>query len=187
MRAAPVIVDASRRSNASRWLWGVLGAIVVVLAACSSPQESATGEDADAAVEDVESDVTTDAGTTDAGPVEDDDAEPIVEEGRPRPDLGLPDLALTTPVQGGGQWPELSWETVASADRYTVTLYDPDGLAYWAWRGSEPTVVAGGFNTPPEEGSGVTPRVRAGMTWDVVARDASGELIAQSGVRPIEP
>ncbi len=96
-------------------------------------------------------------------------------------------MVLTTPAEGGGQWPELAWETVADADHYAVTLYDPDDVAYWAWRGTDVSVVAGGFDPAPPEGSGVAPRVREGMTWDVVALDDSGDLIAQSGVRPISP
>ena len=96
-------------------------------------------------------------------------------------------MVFTTPAQGGGEWPELAWEAVAAADHDAVTLDDPDDVAYWAWRGTDVSVIAGGFDPAPAEGSGVVPRVRQGMTWDVLALDESGDLIAQSGLRPISP
>ncbi|TVR31975.1 MAG: hypothetical protein EA388_12700 [Nitriliruptor sp.] len=162
---------------------------LMMLTACSSPDEPAADDEADVVVEDVEE--VEDEVTTDADAPEDEAAEPepesVVEEDPPRPDLGLPEMVLTTPAEGGGQWPELAWESVPDADQYAVTVYDPDDVAYWAWQGTDVSVIAGGFDPAPPEGSGVAPRIRAGMTWDVVALDESGGLIAQSGVRPISP
>lgn len=187
MAAFMLIADGSRRPFARRAPIGVACALLVTLAACSSPDDSAADDGADVVVEGVEE--AEPAVTTDDGAAEDEPADPdqIVDEGPPRPDLGLPEMVLTTPAQGGGQWPELAWESVASADHYAVTIYDPDDVAYWAWRGTGVSVIVGGFDPAPPEGSGVAPRVREGMTWDVVALDDSGGLIAQSGVRPISP
>lgn len=100
--------------------------------------------------------------------------------------LGLT-IELTTPVDGGGPWWELAWEPVDEADGYSVTVYSPQGRAYWAWNGAETSVVVGGFDEPPPSDASVEPRLEPGMTWDVVAYDAEEAMIAQSGVRPIGP
>jgi len=189
MTAATAPSDGSRRPFGRGMLRAVVCGVAVTLAACSSPDGSAAGDDVDLAVEEVqelEPEVTTGAEGAEDGSAEQGPEESVAQD-PPRPDLDLPEITLTTPAEGGGRWPELAWEPVASADRYAVTLYDPDGVAYWAWRGTEASVIAGGFAPPPPEGSGAAPRVRDGMTWDVVALDEAGELIAQSGVRPIAP
>ncbi len=162
-------------------------AFLVILAGCSSPDESAAEDGADVVVEDVEEVEAEVSPDDDAPEDETPEPEPVVDEDPPRPDLGLPGMVLTTPAEGGGEWPELAWESVAGADEYAVTVYDPDDVAYWAWQGTDVSVIAGGFDPAPPEGSGVAPRIRAGMTWDVVALDESGGLIAQSGVRSISP
>jgi len=178
---------SSRHRPDHRALVSVACVLPLLLAGCSSPDPPTADDEADVVVEDVEEvepEVTTDAGAPEEDPAE---PEPVVEEDPPRPDLGLPEMVLATPAEGGGQWPELAWEPTAGADNYAVTLYDPDDVAYWAWQGSDVSVIAGGFDPAPPEGSGVAPRVREGMTWDVVALDEDGGLIAQSGVRPISP
>lgn len=186
MTACRTIVDISCRRFSRCARVGVAGVLLVTLAACSSPDAPVADDEADVVIEDVEEPESEVPSDTEA----DEDVaepEPVVDEDPPRPDLGLPGIVLTTPAQGGGEWPELAWEAVAAADHYAVTLYDPDDVAYWAWRGTDVSVIAGGFDPAPPEGSGVAPRVRQGMTWDVVALDGSGDLIAQSGLRPISP
>lgn len=154
-----------------------LVAIAVLVPACSD------GDGSDgAAVESEQEEPSTDEVESDA-----EETRAAVSEEPPRPDLGLPSIELTTPATGGGPWPELAWEPVDGADRYSVTLYSPQGGAYWAWNGSETAVIVGGFEESPPSDASVEPRLQPDMTWDVVAHDADGELIAQSGVRPIGP
>ncbi len=63
------------------------------------------------------------------------------------PDLfanaGLTDIELTSPTDGGGQRPTLTWGAVEGAASYSVTVVEQDGDPYWAWEGAETTVRFG--------------------------------------------
>jgi len=85
---------------------------------------------------------------------------------------------------GVGVRPELAWEPVQGAQRYSLTLHREDeAAAYWAWSGTETTVRVG----PTEDLSVGGAHVEPGMTWWVVAFDETGTVVAQSGERPIAP
>lgn len=115
----------------------------------------------------------------------DTDPAPVaVEEGPARMSADVAGIELLTPAAGDGRWPELAWEAVAGAERYSVTVFlGPGEPAYWAWRGSETSVVVGGGATR----TGGGPQVQPGMTWSVVALAADGSVVAQSGERPLGP
>lgn len=171
-------------------------ALAVAVAACSSgedgqpPGEAVDTDEVGEASEppdDEDAAEPTDGGSEPQPTEEPVPEEPAVTEAPPRPDLGLPGIELTTPAAGGGSWPDLAWDPVDGAAAYTVTLYDPQGSAYWAWTGDGTTVVVGGFAAAPSEGSGVAPRIQPGMSWDVTAHGDDGGLLAQSGERPIGP
>src|SRR6056297_922130 len=175
---------------------GLVLCVVLVGAACNSEETPPDGESKDRATTAEAEDPTPaeerDGAAAQPGPDPGSDAGSLEEQTQvaeqpPRPDLGLPTVELTTSPDGAGARPELAWRPVDAAASYVVTLYDPDGGAYWAWSGVGTSVVVGGFDPRPAEGSGVAPRVQAGMTWDVTAHGADDELIAQSGVRPIGP
>lgn len=105
-------------------------------------------------------------------------------EGPPRPDLGLPEVVLTTPQAGEGPRPLLTWEPVDGAATYAVTVYAGAGeAARWSWRGEE-TSVRVGFVEDTTVGG---PNVIEGMTWGVLALDGDDEPIAQSNERPLDP
>lgn len=105
-------------------------------------------------------------------------------EGPPRPDLGLPEMVLTTPQAGEGPRPVLTWEPVDGAATYAVTVYAGAGeAARWSWRGQE-TSVRVGFVEDTTVGG---PNVIDGMTWGVLALDSDDEPIAQSNERPLAP
>lgn len=117
---------------------------------------------------------------------EPEDASPAVDEaeGAPRPDLGLPELVLTTPQAGEGPRPLLTWEPVDGAATYAVTVYAGAGeAARWSWRGEETSVRVGFVDDTTVGG----PNVIDGMTWNVLALDSDDEPIAQSNERPLAP
>ena len=118
------------------------------------------------------------------GEGEDDNNAAAVIEEPPRLDLGVPAMQLLTPATGVGVRPELAWEPVQGAQRYSLTLHREDeAAAYWAWSGTETTVRVG----PTEDLSVGGAHVEPGMTWWVVAFDETGTVVAQSGERPIAP
>jgi hypothetical protein len=184
--------DGHRQRNITRRT-GIALCVALLAAACSDdapPGDEAVA--ADAVVDEVTDgqDAASDPATDGSGLGLEEETgadDPVVVESPPRPDLGQPTIQLATPARGGGPWPELAWRGVDGADSYTVTLYDVQGGAYWAWSGAETSVVVGGFASVPPEGSGVAPRVQPGMSWDVTAHGDDGGLIAQSGERPIGP
>lgn len=175
--------------------YGVVASVLVsalVLAGCdgedeaTEPTETETGE----AEEPAEPGVQPDGETRDeAGEEADPAAEPEeVDEDPPRVDVpGAEAMELTTPGTVPGAWPVLAWEPADGAASYEVTLYAASGQAYWSWNGETTEVRVGGFSEEPAEDSSIGPRVHEPMTWDVVARDADGEIVAQSGERPIAP
>lgn len=171
--------------RARRVLAAVAGTVLVLTACSDGDAEPPVDQDQPASDE------------TDASPSPDPDEEPDSEPatGAPAPDPGpprvpLPDVdevTITTIGEGVGTWPTLAWEPVDGAERYRVTVYaDGDG-AYWAWTGSATEVVLGGFATAPSAGSSVAPRLDEPMSYDVVALDDDGAIIAQSGEAPIAP
>ena len=158
------------RRHAGRIL--IVGALMLLVAACSN------GEAGDGP---------SDGGTDAAAPGGAAGAPEDLGELTPRLDLGVDPIEQFTASSGGGRWPELAWASVDGAARYSVTVYASDGRAYWAWSGSDESVLMGGFRTRPDESSNMAPMVRQGMTWDVAAFDSDGELIALSSERPISP
>lgn len=102
----------------------------------------------------------------------------------PGADVGI---ELRTPEAGEGPWPRLTWEPVPGATQYTVTLYAATGRAAWTWQGEASEVLVGSFAQRPAPDSPIGPRVHEPMSWDVLARDADGRIIAVSGERPIRP
>lgn len=176
-----------RLPRCPRTSWVVASCLaVLMLAGCSDDPDEQPGETAeglegasaaeegpDAAEAPDEDAVTEEADTPSASP-----------EGPPRPDLGLPELALTTPQSGEGPRPELTWEPVEGASTYAVTVYaGPGERARWSWRGGA-TSVRVGFVEDTSVGG---PNILEGMTWTVVAFDAEDRPIAQSGERPLSP
>lgn len=81
------------------------------------------------------------------------------------------------PVSSGGERPTLSWSPVEGATEYSVVVADGQGVPYWGWQGEETEVTVG-------EGA-PTPVVDAEMTWTVVAYDAQGAVVWESGERPV--
>lgn len=129
-----------------------------------------------------------DQATTSDQAVGADDASAAPAEELP-PRLPLPDageVVLETPTQDVGPFPTLAWQAVPDAHRYHVSVIDSDGRAMWAWTTSDTQVVLGGYEQPPPEHVR-GPRLHAPMHWHVLARDAEGWAIAQSGLRPIAP
>lgn len=101
------------------------------------------------------------------------------------PEFGLPLIAQTTAVSGGGPRPVLAWDAVEGADRYVVAVSAPDGRLYWAWTTADTSVPVGGLPRLEEDAFG--PAVSNGMNWSVLALDESGAVVATSAIRPIDP
>lgn len=181
----------SRRVSAT-----ILAVGVLLLAACDGGQEAVEPP------EDIEEEAAKPEAEPeeDSGPVEevlDDAADPEVDEepsfvevDEQPPRFAYPDvdgIELLTSGAGGGPWPVLAWEPVEGAQSYSVTLYAESGAVYWRWRGETTEVRVGGFAEEPAPDAPLSPRVEGDMLWDVLARDADGSVIAQSGERPIAP
>ena len=99
--------------------------------------------------------------------------------------FGLPALAIVSPEAGGGDRPDLSWESVDDAVDYRVTVLDPGGAVYWGWSGETTDVPFGG--RPRLEPTAAGPRVVPGMTWTVLAIDDDGVPLAAGGPVPLSP
>lgn len=159
----------------------------VLLSSCggaSAPDPStATASDADIsttiAAEPVEGPTTTSAA------VDDTPEEVETVDVELRTELGIADLELVTSLAGEGARPELAWTPVAGATLYSVTVFDPDGFAYWSWEGTATTVHVGG--EPMIEPGRPGPSIVDGMTWRVSAHGEDFTLIALSPTRPISP
>lgn len=156
------------------------------LTACQPVLDLLEGSEEPPAVAEAPPDGSEDAAadaTAEASPGPD---EPVEEAPPPIVLPGVDEVVLTTPAEDQGARPTLGWEPVDGAVTYHLTVYDPDGAAYWAWTSEDTEVILGGFEeVPPEQAQG--PRLTGPKTWHVLARDADGEVIAQSGVRPIAP
>lgn len=162
--------------------------LAVVLVGCTDGSASSDAPDmgGDESDEGPTDDEVADATEPDEAASDGDDRTGVpaeVVEGPPRLDFGLPAMDLIAPASGGGPRPELAWEPVEGADEYSLTIYREDDVAYWAWTGPETSVRVG----RTEDLSVGGPRIEAGMTWTVLAFDADGQVIAQSGERPIAP
>ncbi len=169
----------------------LLAGAALALAACDTEEvDTAAGEDTEEATTDPddggdpgEADAPDDADGTDEEPS-------FVEVDEAAPRFAFPDadpIELRTSGAAGGPWPVLEWETIDGAESYGVTLYAASGEVYWRWRGEDTEVRVGGFPEEPDPDAALAPRVEEDMTWDVVARDGAGSVIAQSGERPISP
>lgn len=177
--------EVTGTQNDSRRRVAVVMAVALVLLGCSDAGEQIDDvQDAPVGDEEVDppapDDAVSDGAEDTVEPVDEEPEE--VQEGEPRLALDLPGIVLETPAAGGGRSPELSWQPVDGAARYSVTIYRDGERAYWGWRGQQTSVIVG-----EEVGTAAGPWIEPGMTWTVMAFDADGEMIAQSGERPIEP
>lgn len=162
-----------------RRLAPALLALTVTLAGCTSGEEpddlpTATAPDGDTP--------TRDAGTS--SPTASPTASQTAAPGPSWLDVGLPAIELTTPHEGGGDRPVLSWQPVDGAASYTLVLRDGNGRTYWSWIGTATEVPVGGVDLP-DTVSG--PRVSDDTTWAVMALDDALLPVAVSEVRPIRP
>ncbi len=99
---------------------------------------------------------------------------------------GLPVIELLGPPStGAGDAPLFRWKAVDGAESYALAVVGPDGPV-WAWRGAETEVYLGGlpFERPP---GWAGPVLVPGSCWSVVARDASGAIVAVSAFVPASP
>ncbi len=100
------------------------------------------------------------------------------------PALGLPTMnVLTEPSEL--LRPLLAWEPVDGAATYSVTVWTPTGVGYWAWRTAATSVHLGGDPQLRDDVSG--PSTVPGMTWSVLALDDDGAPIAASAETILHP
>ncbi len=90
---------------------------------------------------------------------------------------GVAEIELLTPTSGNRPYALLEWSAVPGATEYTVSVFNPDGRAWWAWSGPDLAVTLGGLDTDVDLGG---PRAGEGVTWFVVARDTQGTLLGVS-------
>lgn len=81
--------------------------------------------------------------------------------------------------------PRLSWEPVDGAVRYHVTVFAPNGRAYWATQTRSTSVHVGGEPQLAEGSAG--PSVVPGMSWQVLAVDDERAPLAASERALISP
>ncbi len=151
-----------------------LGLALAVLPACSGDDETPAAAQAPTSAPPSSSDVAAPAAT----------AEPVLGTLAPE-GIGISGMVLTTPAEGNGPRPELSWEPVDGARYYTVVVSTEDGQAYWAWEGEVTSVPLGGH--PRLEDHAAGPRLAPGMRWTVAARNADHHVIAVSARQALEP
>jgi hypothetical protein len=102
------------------------------------------------------------------------------------PFSGLEQIELLTPTSGVGEKPLFEWSAAPGASSYALFLYFSDGNPYWAWSGESTSIYLGGYaSAPPADAAG--PILVDGMTWAVIAFDASENVIASSEKQPISP
>lgn len=94
-------------------------------------------------------------------------------------------IELLTATSAVGVRPLLEWSPVDGASWYIVTVFAPDGAAYWSWTGESTTVHVGGEPRLDDDVPG--PSIVDGMAWAVTALDAELVPIAVSDRRPIAP
>lgn len=110
---------------------------------------------------------------------------PSVLEGSSGEGLDLGHVALKTPKLKASERPVFVWTRVPKAAMYSLVVYTPDDLPYWAWEGTKTSVPLGGLPRLAPNSPG--PRIVKGMSWGVVAYDKSFRPIAQSTTRSIAP
>jgi hypothetical protein len=158
--------------------WAVLGAIVVIVSACSCPPLA------------VQETTPTTPGGTPTEPAPTAEPTPTVEPTQPpRPLIDLPgveEITLTTPQEDAGVKPQFTWQPLEGAARYILVLYTVDLQPYWAWSGAAASVYLGGSDTAPRDDS-AGPVLSAGMSWAVMAFDSDDRLIGSSVLRSISP
>lgn len=158
---------------------------VLVLASCSTADESGT-----TVAVDRESTTTSLRPSEDTSPEADTGTEAkdqanTVAMHRPAGATAFPPITTMSESSRGGAHPELSWEAVPGTELYAVALFDPDGRIYWSWQGDESAVHVGGEPQLSAEAAG--PSVVAGMSWQVLALDAEGSILAVSDRIAIDP
>jgi hypothetical protein len=100
------------------------------------------------------------------------------------PALGLPAMSVLTEPSDSLR-PLLAWESVDGAAGYSVTVWAPTGVGYWAWRTAATSVHLGGDPQLRDDVSG--PSTTPGMTWSVLALDDDGAPIAASAETVLRP
>lgn len=174
--------------HARRWIGSslVAGLAVVGLVACGDTPDATVTAPVSTAPPDPEG-----AGADDVDDVDTDDVEvDEVDDGEPsdagddapaapgRPALpALGDVTLLT-EPSDVQRPLLEWEPVPGAAVYSVSVFTPDGVGYWAWRTEATSVHLGGDPQLRDDVSG--PSTAPGMTWSVLAFDGDQMPIAAS-------
>lgn len=94
-------------------------------------------------------------------------------------------IELLTATSAVGVRPLLEWSPVDGATWYMVTVFAPDGTAYWSWTGESTSVHVGGEPRLDDDVPG--PSIVDGMAWAVTALDGDLVPIAVSDRRPIAP
>lgn len=100
------------------------------------------------------------------------------------PALGLPTMNVLTEPSDSLR-PLLAWEPVDGAASYSVTVWAPTGVGYWAWPTGATSVHLGGDPQLRDDVSG--PSTTPGMTWSVLALDDDGAPIAASAETVLHP
>ena len=80
--------------------------------------------------------------------------------------------------------PQVAWQDVDGADRYTLLILAEDGTTVWAWSGTDVAVTVGGGEA---DRPGLGARVSAPSWVRVIARDTGGAVIAASDPVAIGP
>ncbi len=99
---------------------------------------------------------------------------------------GLDVITVTTPPVGNGEHPVLSWNPVAGAARYSLTLSEPGAAAYFAWTGTTESMTLGG-SVEERVADAAGPILLTELVLRVVAFDETGAIIAASAPTPIAP
>lgn len=152
---------------------GLVVALVVVLAACSSTSNPAQQVDTDAGDGGAGSSTTLDASET---PDTTPDSTTI-----PADDQG--GLVLLT-KSGQGPRPLFSWKQAPEAARYVVSVMSESGETYWAGFTTETQLQMGDPSLPDDT---MGPKIADGYSWVVRALDDGGKLVAWSETRAISP
>lgn len=177
--------------TAARVVTAGLVAAALLLSACDADRPGSSGSPSvdDGTTSDAEAagDAADGSGTAETSDEEEGaaDRSPPTQTSQPFAEgLGLPAIYVQPVGSGAGERPELSWDAVDDAARYTVTVFGPDDAPYWAWEGTQPAVRVGGADLPD---AAAGPALSEGMSWVVVAHDADGAPIALSERWPISP
>jgi hypothetical protein len=102
-------------------------------------------------------------------------------------DVGLAALELLEPATSGvGSRPTFRWSAVPGASSYLLAIVTAENEPVWAWQGVATEVVLGGWDEVPPAGA-PGPVLGGASSWFVVALDAQGLPLANSGLRPVAP